>query len=240
MTLEPVILGLLVAPSAAGWVLGAVTLLAFLVRTPLKVVLVDRWRRRWLPRTRTALSATLVELIAIGALILVALSLSHDPFWWPVMVAVPLVAVGLWYDMRSRSRHLVAEVAGVLGIAAAAPVVALAGGVTNEVAVGVWLVVASRSVAAVGLVRVALKRAKEQEHRRWHADLAQAVAVAAGAVGVIAGLIPWPALVVLGAGAASGVVTTRLPPVAAYVVGAQQVVVGLTVILVSGLAFRAW
>jgi YwiC-like protein len=44
LTAEPVLLGLLVAPSWAGAALAVAAFVAFLVRTPLKVVLVDRWR----------------------------------------------------------------------------------------------------------------------------------------------------------------------------------------------------
>ncbi len=52
LTLEPGLLGLLVAPGAAGVCLAVAAFVAFLARTPLKVVLVDRRRGRWLGRTR--------------------------------------------------------------------------------------------------------------------------------------------------------------------------------------------
>lgn len=44
---------------ASGAALGLAAFFAFVVRTPLKVVLVDRWRHRWLPRT--GLAAELFE-----------------------------------------------------------------------------------------------------------------------------------------------------------------------------------
>ncbi|MCB0972737.1 MAG: YwiC-like family protein, partial [Acidimicrobiales bacterium] len=50
LTLEPVVLGLLVAPSIAGTCIGLAAIVAFLARTPLRIVLVDLRRRRWLPR----------------------------------------------------------------------------------------------------------------------------------------------------------------------------------------------
>ena len=50
LTAEPALLGLLVAPSIAGGVLAVAAVVAFLARTPLKLVLVDRWRRRRLPQ----------------------------------------------------------------------------------------------------------------------------------------------------------------------------------------------
>jgi hypothetical protein len=54
LTAEPALLGLLVSPSVAGVALGLGALVAFLARTPLRVVLVDRWRGRDLDRTRLA------------------------------------------------------------------------------------------------------------------------------------------------------------------------------------------
>lgn len=56
LTLEPVLLGLLLRWSGAGLCLGVAAFVAFMARTPLKVVLVDARRRRVLPRTRGATS----------------------------------------------------------------------------------------------------------------------------------------------------------------------------------------
>jgi hypothetical protein len=50
LTLEPVLLGLLIAPSVGGLALGIAAFGAFLVRTPLKLVFVDRRHPRWLGR----------------------------------------------------------------------------------------------------------------------------------------------------------------------------------------------
>ena len=55
LTAEPVVLGLLVAWSWPGAALGVAAMLAFVARTPLKLGLVDRWRHRWLDRSRLAL-----------------------------------------------------------------------------------------------------------------------------------------------------------------------------------------
>ena len=62
LTLEPALLGLLVAPSIVGGAIGVAAFLAFLVRTPLKLVLVDQHRHRVLERTRLA-----VRVAAVGA-----------------------------------------------------------------------------------------------------------------------------------------------------------------------------
>src|SRR3954465_4543353 len=60
ITLEPVVLGLLVAPSLAGAGLALATVGAFLVRHPFKIVTGDRRRGRRFARTPYAERFTLV------------------------------------------------------------------------------------------------------------------------------------------------------------------------------------
>ena len=69
LTLEPVVLGLLARPGLPGLALGAAAFVAFLARTPLKVVLVDRRRGRWLARSRLALQVLGVEAVVLVALV---------------------------------------------------------------------------------------------------------------------------------------------------------------------------
>src|SRR5690606_22748321 len=128
LSAEPALLGLLVAPSWAGGALAAGAVLAFLARTPLKLVLVDRWRGRWLPRTRLAARVAAAELALLAALGAAALALAGPAWLVPVAAAAPLVAVELWFDMRSRGRRLTPELCGAIGVSAVAAAVALAGG----------------------------------------------------------------------------------------------------------------
>lgn len=81
LTAEPVLLGLLVAPSVSGALLGAGALIAFLARTPLKVVLVDRWRHRRLPRTVLAGRLAAGEL-AILAMLVAIVAIRTGWGWW--------------------------------------------------------------------------------------------------------------------------------------------------------------
>ena len=239
LTLEPVVLGLFVAPSVAGFALGAAALVAFIARTPLKVVLVDRWRGRWLARSRLAARVAVVELALLATLAVVAVVTADAPFWWPLLLAAPLIGVELWHDMRSRSRRLVPELAGAIGIGSIAGIVALAGGAADSVAAGLWLVIAARSIAAVPFVRVQLLRAKARAHFVWHSDLAQVVAVAMGVTGWLTDLVPPAAVAALAILAIFDLVAVRRAPQPAPIIGAQQVVLGLTVILITALGVRA-
>ena len=77
----------------------------------MKLVLVDRRRDRSLPRTQLALRVAIVEVLLIVVLVVLvvvaALTATATSWWIPALVAAPLVAIELWYDMRSRGRRLV-------------------------------------------------------------------------------------------------------------------------------------
>jgi hypothetical protein len=239
LTAEPILLGLIVAWSAAGLALGLAAMVAFVARTPVKVVLVDRWRGRWLDRTTLAARIAGIEVASIIGLGIVAGSASDDPrLWVPLIVAAPLIAVELWFDMRSRSRRLVPELAGTVGIGSVAAAIALAGGREASLAVGLWVVVAARAAAAIPLVRSQLDRVHGRPVSRWPSDAAQGLAVLVVGVVWAVGWVPVAAVVVLAAVAVFGVVSLRLPARPAVVIGVQQVVIGLAVVLVTAIAVR--
>lgn len=239
LTLEPVLLGLLVRPSWPGVLLGLVALGGFLIRTPLKIALVDRRRRRRLPRTVLAERVARIELLVVGLLGVAAWVLGDRRFVWPLLAAAPLLAIGFSYDIRSRSRRLLPELTGTVGVASMAAAVALAGGEAAGVAGGLWLVAAARAVAAVVFVRVQLRRAKHRPHRIAASDSAQVAALGAVALGSWAGIVPWLAWGAVGVLAGAHAWLVRRPPPTAPVLGAQQVVLGLFLVLTVGLAVAA-
>lgn len=240
LTLEPVLLGLLVAWSWPGLAIGAAAFLAFLARTPLKLVLVDRWRHRWLPRTRVALRVAMVELTALAALLVaVALGSADDRWWIPLVAAIPLVSVELWFDMRSRGRRLVPELAGTVGIGSVAAAIALVDGRSMTLALGLWCVVAARAAAAIPYARTQVMRGHGKHPPLWHSDLAQAVAVVAVGVGTWLDAVPIAATIVVVAVAVFNVAAVRMQPRPAKVIGIQQMCFGLAVVGVTAAAILA-
>lgn len=221
LTAEPVLLGILVAPSLAGVALGIAALVAFLVRTPLKVVLVDRWRHRWLPRSRLAASIAAAELALLLALAALAVVASGWRWLVPMAIAAPLVTVELWFDMRSRSRRLVPELCGAVGIALAAASVALG------------LVLAARALAAIPFVRVQIDRLRHGSSTVRVSDRSQII----GALVAIVAVSIDPALLAgalaVGALLVAQVVWVRRPPVAAKVLGLRQLLLGLAVVAIA-------
>ena len=233
LTLEPVLLGLLVAPSVGGLALGVAAFLAFLVRTPMKLAVVDLRRDRWLDRSRLALRIALVELAVVAGLVSVAFVTSGRSWLVPVAFAVPLVGLELWFDMRSRGRRLIPELCGAMGIAAVAAAIVLAAGRSGALAAGVWLVLAARSIGAVSFVRVEIIRLRRGAANSRSTDAAQVVAIAFGAVAaaadsrLLAGLAGIVMLAVL------QVWWTRRPPLPARVLGMRQMLLGVGLVAVT-------
>jgi hypothetical protein len=236
LTVEPGLLGILVAPGWAGLCLALAALVAFLARTPVKLVLIDRRRDRSLPRTQLALRVAIVEVLLLVALIVVAALTASGTSWWiPAVVSAPLVAIELSYDMRSRSRRLVPELAGAVGIAGVAAMIVLADAADTPLAIGIWLILAGRVVSAIPHVRGQIFRL----HGRLSSPSATvigdfvAVAAAAGAVAfdraLVAGAVAVVALVVAQRLIALG------PPRRAPIVGVVQTVFGFTVVVVTAI-----
>lgn len=238
ITAEPVVLGLFVAWSWPGFMLGLAAMVAFVSRTPLRVVLVDRWRHRSLERTRLATRVLAVEWTLLTVFAVVALATGEPGLWLPLIVAAPLVLLELWFDMRSRSRRLVPELAGSVGIASVAAAIALAGGEPERLAWGLWAVLAIRSVSAIPYVRTQVQRAKTQPIVPGISVSAQVIAILAAAGAWSADLIPAASGITLSVFAAANVVDLRLPARRAVVIGVQQTVVGAIVIGATAIAIR--
>jgi hypothetical protein len=235
LTAEPVLLGLLVAPSWAGVALGAAAMTAFVARTPIKIGLGDLRRGRRLHRTRIALCIGAAELVLLAALAVTAVVLAAAPIWMPLLVAAPLLVTELAYDIRSRGRRLVPELAGSVGVAAVAAMIVLAAGNDLVPALGIWTVLAARAVTSIPHVRDQIRRL---HHRPTSvsgplvADLLAVLLVAAAAVAV-------PELLG-GAVAIVAVVTAQRlgalrPAPSAIVIGIRQSILGVAVVICTWL-----
>ena len=239
LTLEPVLLGLLVAWSWPGLSLGVAAMLAFLARTPLKLVLVDGWRGRWLTRTTVAAQVAGAELLVLATLVTAAALTADAQFWWPLLAAAPLVAIELWFDMRSRSRRLLPELAGTVGIGSVAAAIALADGNDTVVALGLWIVVAARAAAAIPYARTQVFRTRGRPYQLGHSDLAQALAVIAVTTGWLVDAVPLAAAVAIAAVAMFNVAAVRAAPRPAKIIGLQQMFFGLAAVIVTAIAVLA-
>ena len=238
LTLEPVLLGLLLAWSWAGLLLGVAAFVAFLVRTPLKAAAVDRRRGRWIDRSRLASRVAVGELAVLAGLVLAAGALAGWRWLVPVGLAVPFVVVEVWFDVRSRSRRLAPELCGAVGIAASAAAITVAGGGGAALAAGAWLVVAARSVGAVPFVRVQIERIHHGSAELVSSDVAQLAAVALGGMAVLVDHSLVGGLVGLAVLGGLQVWWVRRPSVPAKVLGIRQMVLGLGLVAATAVGVR--
>jgi hypothetical protein len=239
LTAEPTLLGLLVAPSIAGGALAVAAFLAFLVRTPLKVVLVDRHRHRELERDRLARRVVVLELTVLVAMVVVASARADADWLVPIALALPLFGIELWFDARSRGRRLTPELCGAVGISAVAASIALAGGEGYALAFALWLVLAGRAVASVSFARVQVQRLHGTPPSPRVSDLAQFAGVVLAAVAVAvddAVTVGAVAVVVL---AVVQLAWSRGPARPAVAVGVSQLGFGLAIVAATAIGVAA-
>jgi hypothetical protein len=192
LVLEPLALGLLVAPSWAGGALAGAVLAGFFARRPLKAAHapVPSVRRHEARATVVMWSALVVAgLFEAGVL-------GGWSGLWPLLPAAWLGAVFVWFEAQGESRAAAAEAAGCAAFALVPAAVATLAGRPVATALMLAVVALARSVPTVLVVRTCLRLAKGSEAERFLPLLASAVAF--GALGVIGAEGPGLA-VVLGA-----------------------------------------
>ena len=241
LTIEPGLLGLLVAPSLAGACLAAAALVLFVLRTPLELALVDRRRHRRLPRTRLAERVAAAETALLAVLVAVAAITAHDGRWWiPAVVAAPLVAVELAYDIRSRRRRLVPELTGAVAIAAVVAAVVIAGDGDPRLAAGLWLILAARVTTSIPHVRAQIDRLHSRD---WQPGIILASDLAAVVVAGVAVVLD--GRIIVGAAVLIAVVVVqqvrrRRPVAPVKIIGISQMALGFAVVAASAIGVAAW
>jgi hypothetical protein len=201
-------------------------------------VLVDRRRGRHLERTTVASIVVAAELAVAAAVVIGAVVLADGAFWVPALVAAPLVVLELWFDMRSRSRRTVPEVAGSVGICAVAAMIVLADGGRARLAAAVWVVLGARALTAIPFVRAQIARLHHRPTAPGTLLAVDAVALLAAAVAVV--LEP---SVVGGAAAVLAIVvvqrlTARGPVPRPAVLGIRQLALGLAVVAATAIGVQ--
>ena len=237
--LEPILLGLLVAPSWGGVFLAIAVLAAFLVRHPLKLALTDRRRGRRYARTVMAERFMLLYLTT-ALLALVAAILAAGPVMLlPLALAAPLAAIQLLYDAQNKGRHWLPETTSPTALAASGTSIALAGGWSMGPALALWIIMAARAIPAVLYVRARLRLEKGQRPALAPALLSHLVSIGIVLVLVQAGLAPYLAvlaMVILLARAAYGLSKYRRS-VVPKVIGFQEMGFGGMTATLTALGF---
>lgn len=208
-------------------------MVAFLARTPLKLAAIDRRRGRSLPRTRLARRVAAGELALLAVLAAGAVVLAEPGFWIPGAVALPLLAVEAWFEVRSRGRRLVPELAGAVGVSSVAAMVLLAGGQDGRLALAAWAVLAARSCTSIPHVRLQIARLHGRPPEAHAATAGNAVAIVLAAsafvldAALVAGTLAVGLIVVVQQ------LALRRPVPRPVVLGTRQMAMGLGLVLVT-------
>ncbi len=237
--LEPVILGLVLVPSASGFCLGIAALAAFLTRHPLRLAALDYRKGTRYPRTGLAERFALAYAAVASVFAFAALALADHGFLVAVFAAVPLALGALALDLRGRGRDLAVEITGSSALGASATAIVLAGGGSERVAWTAWLLLALRAVTAIVYVRARLDLERTGDSPVFGVTMLHAVVLM-----VVLGLMSFrlaPALAVLAFAmllfrAAYGLLSPSRG-VRAQVVGVQEVFFGLVTLALVAIGF---
>ena len=191
LTLEPVALGLLVAPSPAGFLLALATVGAFLARHPLKIVAADRRHGRRFPRTAVAERFLILYAgVALASgLAAVAVAPGYS-FLLSLLAALPFASAQLVYDAAGRGRALLPELAGSFGLAAVSAAVAMAAGWPIVPSLGLWALLAARALPSILYVRARLGLLHGESPRTYPVVIAHLAALALVALLAWARVVP--------------------------------------------------
>ena len=184
LVIEPIFLGLLVAPTWGGVLLGLAAFFAFLAHQPLKVLWLDYKRGRSYKRTRLAQRFVLFYSLLAAVCLAGGVWLAGLRPLLPFLFALPLILVFAVYDQRP-GRHWQAELSAPVASAGVAAAVALAAGWPLAASIALWVVMAARAAPAVLYVRSRLRLIKEKPAQRKRAWTAHVLAV------LVVGVLVW-------------------------------------------------
>lgn len=162
--LEPLLLGLGVAPSVPGVCLAVGVIGAFLARHPLKMAVLDRMRGRRYARTRLAERVALTYSMIAGLGLVSAITLAGIHILLPLLLGIPLAGIMFVSYAQNRGRDLLPELAGAAALALAAPSLALAGDKRIGVALALWAVLLARDIPSILYVRARLRLERDKPY----------------------------------------------------------------------------
>ena len=232
LAFEPIALGLLVAPSAAGAWLAVALAAVFFARRPARTALHEPRRER-----RHAAYRALAFCLALagGALALAAGAAEITALAW-LAPAAGAGAVFALCDARGAGREEWAELAGATAFALTPIAFAALAGHSPARALALGLLMTARAAPAVATVRAFLRTAKTGERRNGTALTASLGAVGLAFVLVRRGDAPWFAVAALGLLAARtlALLVVLRPAWRARTVGVIEAIAGVA--FVAGLA----
>lgn len=237
--LEPVLLGLLVAPSGAAAALSLAVIAAFLLRQPAKILLVD-WRRgRTFARTQLAWRFAVVYGLFALAGVAMTVNLAGVDWLLPPLLALPFGLIFLYYDLTQPGRTWQAEIAAPAALASATASMALMGGWDLGPSLALWGALTARAIPSILFVRARLRLDRGKDPDPILPILFHAIALFAVATLIQIELLPWLSLipfVILLARAIHGL-STRRWRVSVKTIGFMELGLGIATVLLIAVGY---
>lgn len=236
---EPLVLGLLVAPSAAGVAIAVATSAGFLIRHPGRMFWKNRQRLAVSPRYGLAAKFAAGYSLVAAAGLAVTWALAGIRPLVPFIIAGPFFLLFAAYDVRHEARLLLPELLAPTAVAVSAPAIALAGGWTWQAALVLWVLLALRSIPTVLYVRARLRLERQKPYDATSSNTAHGAALLAGGGLAGAGLAPWLSVVGLGVLLVrAGVGLSRYHrPAAPKVIGFSEIAHGTLFVLLTAVGY---
>lgn len=237
--LEPILLGLLLAPSPAAALVALAMTAAFLLRQPMKILLMDLRRGRTFARTKLAWRfALLYAAVTAGAVGLTLYWVGAD-WLLPPLLALPFGIIFLYYDLSQPGRTWQAELAAPVALASATASMALIDGWFVGPALALWVLLSARALPSILYVRARLRLDRGKQPDRIVPVLAHVIAILLVAELAQVDLLPWIALVplvVLLVRAAHGL-SPRRWMMSVKSIGFIELGLGIFVVLIAALGY---
>ncbi len=231
---EPLLLGFLIAPSLPGIGLVLMMTAVFLLHQPFKIVVKDRRKGRVYERTRLAQQFLMIYGVIGAAGFAITWTSAANPLWIvPLLAAAPFAVLQLIFELRNDGRSLISEIVGAVVLATSAPAMLLAADHTPLLAVLEWGVLTLRIIPAILYVRARLRLIHGKPTRHQIVVILHVMAMGIGFLLWAGGLANGVIVLATGALVARAVYGLYFsPPVAAKVVGFQEVFFGITYVVV--------
>ncbi|HVU27132.1 MAG TPA: YwiC-like family protein [Verrucomicrobiae bacterium] len=236
LALEPVMLGLLVAPSAAGSALAVAALAGFFLRRPLKSLFCEpsAAHRQWM-----IFCVVVLIIVAIAGLWAAAKFVGAENLW-PLIPAALAGLAFAWFDSRNEARAEAAELAGAIAFGILPAAFGALAGWSAMASVALALVMLVRSVPTVMFVRTYMRLKKGRTTTRVPALIAAGAGLLLTIALVLTRLAPWAAAMFafLIAVLTFGLLGDHRPRLAAKTVGLIEMTLGATMVLTLAVAWK--
>jgi len=231
LALEPILLGGLVAFSPAGGALAVSAIAAFFMRRPFKRLRAQR-------DPASARAVLLLGFCATGGLAAAVVQAGWTPLLW-LIPTLPLGALFLYWDSQNESRATHAELAASSIFAFVPAAMAAQAGLSYHTSLALCILVLSRSLPTVLIIRSYLRRRKGHEIAIIPAIVATGVTLIAVFVLVAINTMPWIAVVLITLAALRLLllVPATAPNWSARKIGMSEACFGVVFVLASGIAW---